>query len=280
MTPKMFDAFSSLITDMLGIKMPVTKHTMLQSRLQKRLRRLGLKTFEAYYDFVFSTEGRQKELDHLMDAVTTNKTDFYREPRHYQVLTELVLPNVLQHGAIGTRRPLKVWSAGCSTGAEPYTLAMVLSEFGEQVKGFNFNILATDICTQVLAKGRNAVYDERDAEPIPYNARKKFLLRSKDRSRPRIRIVPELRRLVEFRRLNLMTSDYGMAEAMDIILCRNVIIYFERRTQFAVLNRLCRCLKDSGFLFMGHSETLNGFSLPLKSVASTVYQKKGPEHEK
>lgn len=275
LTPKLFEAFSSFITDSLGIKMPDSKRVMLQSRLQKRLRQLKMNTFETYYDFVFSDKGREEELHHLMDVVTTNKTDFFREPRHYDILTNTVLPQMLQQKQFSTHLPLKVWSAGCSTGAEPYTLAMVLSEFGERTRNFAFKILATDICTQVLTTGLTAVYDEKDVTPVPMDTRKKYLLRSKDRNRPRVRIVPELRHKVEFRRLNLMTSDYGMPNTMDIIFCRNVIIYFDRPTQHAVLSRLCRCIKFNGYLFMGHSETLNGFDLPLKQIASTVYRKVG-----
>lgn len=273
MTARVFNAFSQFVTDTLGIKMPPAKRTMLQSRLQKRLRLLRLRDFDDYYDYVFSSEGREKELHHLLDAVTTNKTDFFREPRHYEVLVDNVLPDLVQRKGVGVHRPLKVMSAGCSTGAEPYTLSMVLSEFGEQYRGFSFHILATDISTKVLETAMNAVYDERDVAPVPFNSKKKFLLRSKDRSRPRVRIVPELRRLVEFRRLNLMDVDYGMENTMDVVFCRNVIIYFDRTTQQAVLSRLCRCLKSSGYLFMGHSETLNGFQLPLRQVAATVYRK-------
>ncbi|MBI5552974.1 MAG: chemotaxis protein CheR [Desulfobacterales bacterium] len=275
LSPRLFEKFSRFVTTQLGIKMPASKRTMLQSRLQKRLRQLRLRTFEEYYDFVFSEEGRRQELSHLLDTATTNKTDFYREPRHYEVLTQTVLPDLIRHTGAGLRRPLKVWSAGCSTGAEPYTLAMELSEMATRIDGFKFQILATDICTRVLGVAYNAVYEEREAHPVPMVCKKKYLLRSKDRNRPRIRIAPDLRRLVEFRQLNLMDPDYGMPAALDIIFCRNVIIYFDRPTQFGVLSRLCRCLKPGGFLFMGHSETLNGFDLPLRAVASTVYRKLG-----
>jgi chemotaxis protein methyltransferase CheR len=275
LSPRLFEKFSQFVTTQLGIKMPASKRTMLQSRLQKRLRHLRMRSFEEYYDFVFSEEGRGQEISHLLDTATTNKTDFYREPRHYEVLTQSVLPDLIQRTGIGLRRPLKIWSAGCSTGAEPYTLAMELSEFAARVDGFKFQILATDICTRVLGIAANAVYEEHDAQPVPMVCKKKYLLRSKDRVRPRVRIGPELRRLVEFRQLNLMDPDYGMAASLDIIFCRNVIIYFDRPTQYGVLSRLCRCLKPGGYLFMGHSETLNGFDLPLRSVASTVYRKVG-----
>lgn len=273
LTPELFEAFGRFVTTELGIKMPASKRTMLQSRLQKRLRRMNLPSFEAYFEFVFSDEGREQELHHFLDTVTTNKTDFFREPRHYEVLLDCALPELLQRGGVGVGCPLEIWSAGCSTGAEPYTLAMVLDEFGRQVEGFSYKIMATDICTRVLAAAKTAVYAEREAAPIPPTTKKKYLLRSKDRARPRIRIVPQLRHRVTFRRLNLMDADYGMDDAMDIIFCRNVIIYFDRPTQYGVLSRLCRCLKTNGFLFMGHSETLNGFDLPLRQVTANVYRK-------
>ena len=152
-------------------------------------------------------------------------------------------------------------------------IPLEFSEFGQRLNGFAFQIMGTDISTRVLDTARAATYEERDAAPIPFPLKKKYLLRSKDRSHPRIRIVPELRRMVEFRRLNLMDRDYGALEALDLIFCRNVIIYFDRQTQQAVLERLCRCLKTGGYLFMGHSETLNGFRLPLHQIAATIYQK-------
>ena len=142
-----FDALSRYVTDELGIKMPDSKRTMLQSRLQKRLRILALPSFEAYYDYIFSEEGQSQELHHFLDAVTTNKTDFFREPRHYSVLVDHVLPDLMNGSKIGEIRPLKIWSAGCSTGAEPYTLAMVLEDFSEKSGGFQYRIIATDICT-------------------------------------------------------------------------------------------------------------------------------------
>ena len=272
MSPKLFDAFSRFISNELGIKMPTGKRSMLQSRLQKRLRFLKLDSFEDYYAYVFNSPSRDQEIIHLLDVVTTNKTDFYREPRHYDVLVQTVIPDLLRRKGAGVRRPLKIWSAGCSTGAEPYTLTMVLSDLSASIESFKFQILATDICTRVLEIGRNAIYEEREAKTIPPAALKKYMLRGKDRTRPRIRVVPEMRRLVEFRRLNLMDDDYGMPDSMDIVFCRNVIIYFDRPTQLAVLQRICRCLKSGGYLFMGHSETLNGMDLPLLQITANVYQ--------
>lgn len=273
LSEKTFNRFSDFIQTALGIKMPASKRTMLQARLQKRMRRLGITSFEAYSDYVFRRKGESGELAQLFDVVTTNKTDFFREPKHFETLVDIVLPELLHINGSGVSRPVAVWSAGCSTGAEPYTLAMVLSDLAERTHGFRFQILASDISTQVLEKAKTAIYDEREADPIPIDFKKRYLLRSKDRSRSRVRIVPELRNTIRFLRLNFMDQDFGLKTAMDIIFCRNVIIYFDRETQETVLLKICRHLRPGGYLFMGHSETVNGFDLPLRQVLPTVYRK-------
>ena len=166
---------------------------------------------------------------------------------------------------------MKFWSAGCSTGEEPYTLAMVLAEHALAQPQFRFSILATDISTKVLHLAEQAVYLHDKIQPVPIPMRKKYLLSSKDRKL--VRICPELRSRVSFFRLNFMDSDYALKDKMDVIFCRNVIIYFDRSTQQAILERLCRHLLPGGYLFMGHSETLNGMNLPLQPVAATIYRK-------
>lgn len=273
MTDSTFSRLASFIHAELGIKMPDVKKSMLQGRLQKRMRRLGLGSYEEYVQYVFTPEGVEQELPQLINSVTTNKTDFFREPKHYEVLVRQVLPHVVDLSSAGLKRKLKVWSAACSTGEEPYTLAMVLSEFGETCPGFHFSILATDISTKVLEKAMTGIYGEEKIEPVPSPLRKKYLLRGKDGKRGLVRIVPELRSLVRFQRLNLMENDYGLREAIDVIFCRNVIIYFDRPTQKKVLGRLIAYLRPGGYLFMGHSETLNGFNMPLAPIALTVYRK-------
>ncbi len=268
-----FATISRFIYDKLGIKMPKQKRTMLQGRLMKRLRTLKLDSYETYCDYLFSDEGRREEMVHMMDVVTTNKTDFFRESRHFDVMTEHVLPELMRLHNTGERRPLTVWSAGCSTGAEPYTLAMVLREFAAKHQGFDFAVLGTDISTRVLQKAREAVYTETEANPIPASLKKKYLLRSKNREKQLVRIVPELRKKVAFRRLNFMDAEYGVKTPMDIIFCRNVLIYFDMSTQQQVLGRLCRHLRVGGYLFCGHSETLNEFDLPLAQMATTVHRR-------
>ena len=267
-----FNRFSAFIYEEVGIKMPPAKKTMLEARLQKRLKALGIGTFEAYADYVFSSEGQREELVHLIDVVTTNKTDFFREPAHFEYLVKTAIPSLMDDREAGFRSPLKVWSAGCSTGEAPYTLAMVLSEFGEAHPGFRSSILATDISTVVLSKSRNAIYAEDRVDPIPLPLKKKYLLKSRDKSKGLVRIVPHLRSMVQFRRLNFM-EDFSLPEQLDVIFCRNVIIYFDKPTQERLLNRFWRQLVRGGYLFLGHSETLNGLNVPLLPVASTVYRK-------
>lgn len=272
MSDAVFSRFSSFVQSELGIKMPPVKKTMLQARLSKRLRRLGLRSFDEYCDFVFSPEGRASELQNMIDVVTTNKTDFFREPRHFHYLVQQVLPEFVNRG-IGVRRKLMLWSAGCSTGEEPYTIAMVLSDFAERHREFGFSILATDLSGQVLKEARLGIYREDEVEPVPEDMKKRYLLRSRNRSERRVRIVPALRSEVEFRQLNFMDEEYAIRGNRDVIFCRNVIIYFRRSTQERVLNRVCRYLRTGGYMFMGHSETLNGLKVPLVQVAPTIYRK-------
>ncbi len=269
-----FSRLSRLIYEECGIRMPPAKKHMIEARLGKRLRSLGLETFGAYCDFLFTDEGMEQELVRMIDLITTNKTDFFREPAHFDYLLQRVLPVWLQsHGAVAGRK-LKVWSAGCATGEEPYTLAMILQEFAEKAAGFDYQILATDISTRVLEKALQAVYELERVAPVPQPMKKKYLLRSKEKSRGLVRIVPELRKKVSFRRLNFMERDFGIQEAIDIIFCRNVIIYFDRPTQERLLQKFCRHLTKDGHIFMGHSETLNGLDVPLVLAHPTVYRKK------
>ena len=268
-----FRRLSSFIRSECGIKMPEQKRIMLEARLRKRLRALGIESFGEYCDFLFSPEGLEQEKLHMIDVVTTNKTDFFREPKHFDYLTQHAIPELFRlHGA-GMRQGLSIWSAGCSTGEEPYTLAMVLTEYAQSQPGFRFSILATDISTRVLEKALRAVYKEERVGLMPASMKKKFLMRSKERERGLVRVVPELRSCIEFRRLNFMDSNFGIDSSFDIIFCRNVIIYFDRPTQQKVLQTIYRHLKPGGYLFMGHSETLSSLSIPLASVGSMVYRK-------
>ena len=267
-----FNRFSKFIQVEYGIKMPSSKKTILEVRLYKRLKALGMESFGKYCDYVFSPKGIEREIPHMIDVVTTNMTLFFRDTESYDYLIKTVLPNLINEHGSGVREKLMLWSAGCASGEEPYTLAMVLSEFTEKHNGFDFSILATDVSTRVLETAKRAIYDQDKTTTIPTGLKMKYLMRNKDREKRLVRIVPELRSLVKFRRLNLM-EDFGMREPMDIIFCRNVIIYFNRITQEKLLRRICNHLRPGGYVFMGSSENLVGFNIPLEHVSSTIYRK-------
>ena len=273
MSDRDFSRLGEFIHDSCGIKITPAKKVMLESRLSKRLKNLGIHAFRDYCEYLFSPKGLENELVHMIDMVTTNKTDFFREPAHFDYLADKAVPELISlHGA-GTRRMLNVWSAGCSTGEEPYTLAMVLNELDDKYPGFRYQILATDISTKVLDIAKLGVYSEDKVEPVPELLKRKYVLKGKNSHEGMVRIVPELRTMVKWRRLNFMEGDFGMREPMDIIFCRNVIIYFDKPTQETLLRRFCSHLIPGGYVFMGHSETLQGMNLPLVPVAPTVYRK-------
>ncbi len=272
MPDKVFDKLSHFIFTQYGIKMPKAKKIMLQSRLQRRLRELNMNSYDEYCDFVFSKEGEAMEVIHMIDVVTTNKTEFFREPAHFDFLREIVLPEFIQKSR--KNDTLKIWSAGCSSGEEPYTLAMVISEFQEKEKKFDYHITGTDVSSRILAGAVDAVYKEERVANIPMDLKKKYLLRSKDRSKPTVRIVPELRKKTSYKRLNFIEEQYNeINDTFDIIFCRNVLIYFERPTQEKVINRLCTKLKKGGYFFLGHSESITGLDVPLVQLKPTVFMK-------
>ncbi|MBF0342449.1 MAG: protein-glutamate O-methyltransferase [Magnetococcales bacterium] len=271
---KDFQRLSEFIYSQCGIMMPPSKKTMLTARIQKRLRQVGLHSFKEYIDWVLDPQQSGEELIQFIDIVTTNKTDFFREPAHFEFMAQTALPELIKTSGAGVRRELMIWSAGCSTGEEPYTLAMVLREFAQHYPGINFRakILATDISSRVLRSASDAVYDMDKVGPVPLGLKRKYLLKSKDPTKKLVRIAPEIRAMVNFRRLNFMDADFGLREKMDIIFCRNVIIYFDRPTQERLINKFCRYLSPGGFLFVGHSETLNNLKVPVVQTAPTIYR--------
>ncbi|MBB5044950.1 CheR family methyltransferase [Shinella fusca] len=264
-----FEALSRYIYDYSGIKMPITKLTMLEGRLRRRLRATGIPSFNAYCDYLFKHGGIEKEAIFLIDAVTTNKTDFFREPKHFEFMEQVGLPEL---AAAGHRR-LRLWSAACSIGAEPYTMAMVMQDFVESRSGIDYRILATDLSTDVLGAARRGVYPRDMIQPVPAEMQRRYVMVSRDAGRGEVRIHPRLRSAIGFARMNLMDNAYRVGDPMHMIFCRNVLIYFDKPTQARVLSRLCDCLAPGGFLYVGHSETVTGISLPVRQVANTVFKK-------
>ncbi|WP_320051872.1 protein-glutamate O-methyltransferase [uncultured Acetobacteroides sp.] len=265
-----FSRLSEFIYSNYGIKMPVEKKIMLQSRLQKRLRALNIPSFTEYVDYVFSKNGHE-EIVLMMDQVSTNKTDFFREPHHFDFLVDTILPELTSRSSV--KRNLKVWSAGCSSGEEAYTLAMVMENYIEQNKSFDYHIHCTDISTKVLQIAVDAVYKEDRVAVVPLELKKKYLLRSKDPLKKTVRITPELRAKTTFARLNLMDSYYDAPDSFDMVFCRNVLIYFDKKTQEKVINKLAAKLRRGGYFFLGHSESIMAMNVPLKQVKPTIFVK-------
>ena len=268
-----FRRLAAYIEETAGIRMPPAKKTMVEGRLRRRLRALALDGFAAYCRYLFDDGGLGEESVHLIDAVTTNKTEFFREAEHFDFLARRLLPEMAGRGGRGVEAPFQVWSAASSVGAEAYSLAMLLADYAAELRNFHFSVLATDICTEVLERASAAVFPEDMVAPVPPDMRRRYLLRARDHDRREVRIVPGLRRLVSFAQLNLMDEHYPVPRDFDVIFCRNILIYFDRPTQEAVLRRLLGHLRRGGALFVGHSETVAGADLGLRSVACAVFVK-------
>ncbi|MDQ0321469.1 chemotaxis protein methyltransferase CheR [Pararhizobium capsulatum DSM 1112] len=264
-----FDRLARYIYDYSGIKMPQSKLTMLEGRLRRRLRATNIVSFDDYCDYLFNDGGIEYEAVYLIDAVTTNKTDFFRESKHFDYMSESALPTLAKQG----HRNLRIWSSACSTGAEPYTIAMVLEEFVERRNDLNYSILATDLSTDVLQTAHQGIYPAELVAPVPPEMLRKYVMRSLRPRNREVRISPRLRSRIGFGRMNLMDVKYPVGDPMHIIFCRNVLIYFDKPTQSAVLSRLTDCLLPGGYMFIGHSESIIGFDLPLKQVSNTVFQR-------
>lgn len=264
-----FKRLAELIHGYSGIKMPPNKRTMLEGRLRRRMRATQIATLNDYCRYLFEDGGLDAEIIHLIDAVTTNKTEFFREPAHFKFLENQALPALAKRG----RRTIKAWSAACSIGAEPYTLAMVLEEHRRRTRGGDYSILCTDLSTQVLDLAVAGVFSEAMIAPVEMELRRRYLMRARDARRDQVRIVPQLRSKLAFARLNLMDEAYPVERDMDMIFCRNILIYFDKPTQSAVLQRLCQHLRPGGYLFLGHSESIVGIDLPVVQIANTVFQR-------
>lgn len=272
-----FERLAAFIQGSAGIKMPPHKRGLLELRLGKRVRALGLGSFREYCEHVFDSADSTGELTELIDAVTTNKTDFFREAEHFEHLVDHVLPELIDtYPELANGSELRVWSAGCSSGEEPYTLAMVLAQFAEtDHTGLRFKITASDLCSAMLRAAKQAVYPKERVQAVPDQLARKHLLRGKGRCEGLVRVAPHIRETVDLCKLNLM-EEFPFKGTFDIIFCRNVLIYFERDVQVDILRRMCDQLVDGGYLFVGHSETLHGMGLPIRHVRPTVYRREQP----
>lgn len=267
-----FNQFRSLVYEKCGINLGDGKIDLVRARLSKRLRQIGMNSFREYYRLV-TEDSSGAELVCLMDAISTNLTSFFREKKHFDFMTDHILPGISGKPVSGQAREFRVWSAGCSSGEEPYSISISLNEFAESSPGFTFSILATDISTKVLDKAIAGVYDYERLAGMPTGTRNRFFLRGNGKMDGYVKVKPRLRKAVTFKRLNLM-EPFPFRENFDLIFCRNVMIYFDKPTQEKLVSKYHESLRPGGHLFIGHSESLMGITHSFQYVQPTIYRKK------
>jgi chemotaxis protein methyltransferase CheR len=266
-----FACFQALIRDEAGIFLAPAKKALLHGRLARRVRELGLPSFGAYYELV-ARDGAERT--RMLDAVCTNETHFFREPRHFEHLAGGLLPRLRADADAGRRpRQIHVWSAACSTGEEPYSLAMTL--LAALPHGWDVRILATDLSTRVLARADEGLYALEKAEEIPEAYLKAFMLRGHGARDGLMKAGPEVRALVRFERMNLAAPAWPALGPFDAVFLRNVLIYFDRETKARVASRALATLAPGGQLFLGHAESLAGLPIPFRPVLPTIYSSGG-----
>lgn len=271
---ELFLKVGKMITEKYGIKMPLEKKIMFQSRLQRRLRDLDMDSFDEYAMQLFSDSGESMEFNLLADFISTNKTEFFREKEHFRFLTENILPEYLENNTSNLFPDLNFWSAGCSSGQEAYSIGIQIEEF-MRLSGiqFKYSILATDISSKMLRFARDAVYPMLEVDEMPIELKHRYFLKSKNSKDPKVKVVKAIRERVKVGYLNLMDSLYPFDAQFDVVFLRNTLIYFDQMIQLKVLTRVLGSLKTGGYLFIGHSESLINLHLPIKSIAPSIYIK-------
>jgi chemotaxis protein methyltransferase CheR len=267
-----FASFRELIHKSIGITLSESKRQLLCSRLGRRLRHHGFTTFSQYYEYLRTRDGQGAELREMVNCITTNKTHFFREPHHFEFLREQVFPEIAARTAPGERRRLRVWSAGCSTGEEPYSIAITVLEAAELAR-WSVKILASDVDTEVLARAERGVYSSASADELPPALRQRWFPALPDEP-GRVSARDELRELLIFRRINLIEQRWPINTRFDVIFCRNVTIYFDRTTQERLYDRFARLLNPGGYLIAGHSENLSWLNHLFDPLGKTIYQVK------
>lgn len=265
---KEFNHISSMVHELCGINLHVGKKELVKSRLSKRLRSLGINDFGEYIKYI-ENDISKDEFTTMVDLLSTNLTSFYRENNHFNYVAKILIPDWNQNLK---DREIKIWSAGCSSGEEPYTLAIVVKEAGNILKSKDVKILATDISTRMLDTAKSGIYTEERLKNIPMDIRRKYFLKGSDKLSKYYSVKPDLKELIGFGRLNLL-GDWPMTSRFDLIFCRNVMIYFDKPTQGKLVNRFWNILKPGGILMVGHSESLTGITHNFKYVQPTIYRK-------
>ncbi len=266
-----FRDFQELIYREAGIHLSPIKKALLTGRLAKRMRELQMKRFQDYFAFI-TADRSGDEMVILLDAITTNETHFFREPRQFDYLEQVVYPEWQRSAAVGQRqRRLRLWSAACSTGEEPYSLAMsLLANFAPE-QGWSVDILASDLSTKVLDRARAGVWPLKRADNIPQHLLKRYMLRGSGLQEGKMKAGPEVRQPLDFQRINLNEDSYPVRGGLDAIFCRNVLIYFDTESRSRVINRLLDLLAPDGLLFLGHAESLTGLNDRVRALAPAIY---------
>lgn len=269
---ELFLQLGKMITERYGIKLPLEKKVMFQARLQRHLRELDIHSFDEYAELLINSQGESTEIDVLADYISTNKTEFFRNNDHFNFISNHILPDLQTQNLRLTN--LKLWSAGCSSGQEAYSIGITLEEF-MRMKGvrFDYSILATDISGRMLKAAKEAIYPISQVVDISLDLKQRYFLKSKSLKEQQVRVVKDIREKVRVAYMNLMDSTYPFNKQFDIVFLRNTLIYFSPQVQQKVLTKVIESLKPGGYLFIGHSESLINMHLPIQSIAPSAYVK-------
>jgi chemotaxis protein methyltransferase CheR len=276
-TPELFEKFQRLIHEEAGIWLGEAKSALLCGRLSRRLRALQIPTLDRYYEIVVDPYQYEERVA-MIDAITTNETRFFRDPRHFEILEARAIPRWRAEAQQGIRsKTVRIWSAGCSSGEEPYSLAMLLARHLPVEQGWNATVLATDISTRVLAHARQGIYGIAKSSDIPAPLLKDYMLKGIDRQDGQMKVMPEIQAMVDFHKLNLIHGPYPPEAHFDAVFCRNVLIYFDLQAKQKAVEHLTRCLAPSGLFFVGQAENLATVNSSFRTLAGAVYVRDGEQ---
>jgi len=268
-----YEFIRELVYSHSRINLGPDKKELVSARLGKRLRATNITSISDYCRFLQAKEGGEEELAHLIDAISTNHTYFFREHEHFDFLTNIALPEMTKRRATERWPRCNVWSAASSSGEEPYSIAIAMSQFFGPGTNWPWRIEATDISHRILQKARVGIYKEETVKKVPPSLLKTYFQKGFGPQDGNYRVKPSLLECVTFRQLNLLEGAFPFNEPFQVIFCRNVMIYFDRPTQTELVNKLAKQLVPGGYLLVGHSESLSGIKHPLHMLKPAIYQK-------
>ncbi len=272
LSDKEFEMFRDLVFEKSGISLHEGKKELVRTRLGALVRKGGFKSYKEYYDFV-KNDKAEIEIVNMLDAISTNLTSFFREPAHFTFLTETIIPQFVEAKRAVGDKDVRVWSAGCSSGEEPYSLAFTLMDHLETIQTWNVKILATDLSTQVLEMATKGLYKEERVKAMPTNILRKYFQKGVKDNNGVFRVRPEAQQMISFKRFNLMDPTFPFHKKFSFIFCRNVMIYFDKPTQQKLIAKFYNVLEPDGYLLIGHSESLTGVQHQFKYIKPTIYRK-------